>query len=430
MIIFPLFPSILAVFLKIFAEELIIYRFFQVLIYIGIITQVFRIFEKIGLNNRIRNYIIISAFFMFLFIYCIVEYNIFCVFLLLTIINVELGNIKNAKKQMIIGILSGLIIVTKQSIGIISLICSMFVVVLSNKNNVQKIKTIAIRCLFMLIPLLIMFLYLIYNNAIEQFFNYTIFGLKDFTQNKLSYIHLIVYGDFIVSLMALLTPFMYLYIIYRLIKYKIKDNILIIFVIYSISGLSIMFPIMDAGHFLPANILPVITFMYIKKDKESDEHDLNEVTKVVNIFSVILLIIIFATGIYNFLNASNYKHYKYIDAQSNEERLSEVISFIKKHPNTYIMDASAVLYMIPVDKYNGILDMILIGNIGNNGEEYVISQIKKLKDAYILIDKDSNWQNNIEIIQFIEQNYVMIEEVADFKVYKIEGQAPLRSPAF
>ena len=53
MIIFPLFPNILALFLKLIGEELIVYRIFQILIYVGIVSLVFRILKKIGLIIKI-----------------------------------------------------------------------------------------------------------------------------------------------------------------------------------------------------------------------------------------------------------------------------------------------------------------------------------------------------------------------------------------
>lgn len=431
MIIFPFFPTLLSLFLKLFVEELIVYRFFQILIYAGMLLLIFKIFDKIGLNNRVRNYIIISIFVILLSLYCVAEYNILCLLLILMIINIELSNYKNIKKNMLIGLLSGLVITTKQSIGIVTLISSIIVVILSNKNNLEKIKIICIRFLFSMIPIILLIFYLLYNNAFDQFLNYTILGLKDFSKNKLSYWYLIIYEEHIISCMAVFILFGYVYIVYKNFKCKLKDNILMILSIYSLAGLSIMIPIMNAAHFMPANIISIIILIYLLNLKRNEnEKYLNKITVTINIFSVFLIILIIITFIYNNFNSNDYKHYRYINTSNNEKRLSEVTQFIQDNPNTYIIDATSVMYMIPTEKYNGILDMLLIGNIGKNGEEKIISKISELKSGYLLIDKDSNWQNVINIIEYIEQNYELEGSVGDFNIYKIESQASLRSLTF
>ena len=161
MIIFPLFPNILALFLKVFGEELIVYRFFQILIYIGIIILVFKLLEKLKLNNRIINYLIVLL--SLLFLYCVGEYNIFCLFLILLIINLEISIKQDIKRQCLIGFLVGITFTVKQSIGIVTFVVSIILIFLKNINIIEKIKTASVRVLFFLIPLFIMLGYLFYN---------------------------------------------------------------------------------------------------------------------------------------------------------------------------------------------------------------------------------------------------------------------------
>ena len=60
----------------------------------------------------------------------------------------------------------------------------------------------------------------------------------------------------------------------------------------------------------------------------------------------------------------------------------------KEQKRVYMLDASAAIYMIPIDKYNKNYDMFLKGKLGAKGEEGQIEKLKKEKGVIVLITND------------------------------------------
>ena len=60
------------------------------------------------------------------------------------------------------------------------------------------------------------------------------------------------------------------------------------------------------------------------------------------------------------------QNFKYIKAESNEiQKIDQFIIECEKNDKTvYILDATAAIFMIPIDKYNKDYDMFLKGNLG------------------------------------------------------------------
>ena len=120
-------------------------------------------------------------------------------------------------------------------------------------------------------------------------------------------------------------------------------------------------------------------------------------------------------------------HFKYIIVSNNiSNSINQIDNYIKESDKeVYILDASAALYMIPLDKYNKNYDMFLKGNIGSGGETKQIENIKN-KDAKYLILKDiygRNWQNPEQVRAYIKENLEYIESIGIYDVYenKIEN---------
>ena len=412
LVTFPLFQNLLAIFLKIFGQELFIYRIFQIIVFVGILYFSLKLFEKLNIK-KIKSYVALLVYLIFIIFYYVCEYNVFCLFLMMILINLELS--ENIKKDFLIGILVGTAILTKQSIGI----CLLFIILLKSLFIDKSLKKAGLRFIGATIMFGILILYLYFNNCISQFLNYTIFGLKDFSKNNVSYMYLILNKNYLISLIAFLMIFVEIYILFK-IKSKIKDKNFLILFLYSLANLTFMVPIMDEAHFLLANFINIIILIYLlNNEKNITEEMAEKFSKIINIFCVILLIY-FALLIFDKLKYTEFNHYKYINPGKYEIKLNEVLSFMKENPNTYIFNAEAILYMVPADKYNGVYDMLLVGNLGKDGENLIKNEVKNLKDKYILISKINNWQTNMKIIDFVKENYEYIGNVAEFDIYKIK----------
>ena len=106
------------------------------------------------------------------------------------------------------------------------------------------------------------------------------------------------------------------------------------------------------------------------------------------------------------------------EAQINKE-IEEYIDLSEK--KVYILDATAALYMIPIDRYNKNYDLFLIGNLGKDGEEGQIKNIKKDTEKVYLIMNDKNrrnWQNPERVRKYIIKNKQKIDEIGVFDVYE------------
>ena len=79
----------------------------------------------------------------------------------------------------------------------------------------------------------------------------------------------------------------------------------------------------------------------------------------------------------------------------------------KKAIKYIIVDSEAAAAEIPLDIYNKNYSMFLKGNIGKDGEERVIKEIKNSRKRVYLIRQDKysqNWQNPTKVTNFIKNN--------------------------
>ena len=105
--------------------------------------------------------------------------------------------------------------------------------------------------------------------------------------------------------------------------------------------------------------------------------------------------------------------------KNNIKTIDEYI--INNSAKTYILDATASIYMIPIDKYNKDYDMFNKGNFGINGEDRLISEISISENTQFLILKDEyvkNWQTPEKIIEFVKKNKNKVGEIKVFDIYE------------
>ncbi len=193
-IVTPFASMVSAVFLKIFGNELIVMRLVCAVLFTLIFYLTFKIFEKLFGKNKIYKGIAIFSVLIFFYIYIDnfrIDYNFFSIFLLLIALNMELSFISNLnensqiqlmgadlRKNFLIGVLLGLIVLTKQSIGAIAIFIGIFYTILlcQNKKDIKVLfKIIGFRILGAFLPCLIFLIYLLYNNLLQDFLSYAVF---------------------------------------------------------------------------------------------------------------------------------------------------------------------------------------------------------------------------------------------------------------
>ena len=86
-----------------------------------------------------------------------------------------------------------------------------------------------------------------------------------------------------------------------------------------------------------------------------------------------------------------------------------------------MLDSNAVVYMIPMDRYNKDYDMFNIGNFGEKGENGKIEDLKNEDDIIVLLRNNEfpmHWQHPLKVRKYIEDNWIKIDTIEMYDVYK------------
>ena len=455
MITTPLLPMITALFLKLIANEVIVSRVLASVLWGGVLFSIFKILKL--LIKEENTCLIITALLGLLFrdCYCI-DYNILSLMFSLIILYIELKNIdkphfENNKTDFLIGILAGLTVCTKQSIGAILaiIVVGYKIIFVQNKREfIEYLKTAFKRIIGILIPMILVFIYLITTNSLQDFINYAVLGISTFS-NKIPYAQLMNNDKKEIQILSRIMPFILLAMAVLTIVLQNKkkkenigntDNKILTILIYSLSTIIIMYPISDEIHFLIAGTITFIGLAYIlyllgitiyNKINLQSKKKIYKITSLM--ISIIAIAFIAVRGIENITEYTKQEknetieHYKNIQISKYlQERINEIDNFIleqeKENKKVYILDAEAAIYMIPINNYNKDYDMFLKGNIGKDGQEGQIQKIKqKETNEIILIRKrnlQSNWQTPTEVVNYVRENLEFMGEVSIYEVYR------------
>lgn len=449
MVQMPLLPIICGTILKVTFNELIVMRILGAILITAILFVTYKIFETLKIHQYIINILIIGIYLLLYEHFCI-DYNFATLLIILITIYCELKNLSKSKEFLSVnkndfwfGILVGTSIAFKQTTGIfisaIFIFCKLLLC--SKKEDFKKtFKIIGIRLSGVLVPIVLLAIYLSVNNIWADFLDYTVYSLKTFS-NKISYLKLIKgnYGV-VIAVLSILVPLtialMYFISVCKKIKTDEQKNIFVLFC-YSVAAFIVVYPISDSIHFLIGSFPSLISIAYIlwivtKKIIQKSKHKkiMYGIKCFINSFTVISILVfsIYSVGILiqYISNCSNYKdsnHFKYISASS--EGINTIDNFIleqnKEGKEVYILDATAAIYMIPIDKYNKDYDMFLKGNIGAKGEEGQIEKLETLTNAIILIMNEKhrrNWQNPEQVRKYIIKNWTKVGEIKQFDIYE------------
>lgn len=437
MIQMPLLPMLASIILKIFGQEVMVMRFLA----IGLITYIeitlFLILDKLKVKDYIK-YISLILICFIITPYIAIDYNYMILAILLTIIYIEIKSylknekilVYNLKRDFILGILAGLSFASKQSTGICIMLVSFFYKCLEIKNKKdlkEFVKIVFTRGIGALIPIAIILLYLIINGAVYDFISYCILGIKTFS-NYIPYTNLLKNSEICIKILSIVIPIIIILDVSLYIKKKKK--ILLILSVYTIASMIVIYPIADNIHFLIGTFPGFISLAYftdicINKilRNENIKEFLGNFLKIATLL-ITLVCLTYSINIYVKSN-KNYelKHFKFTIMSENYIKSIKDIGdyIILSQEKVYILDATASVYMIPIDRYNKDYDMFLKGNLGKDGEEGQIEKLKNEENAIILIMNSKykrNWQNPEKVRNYIINNKEKIGEIGNFEIYE------------
>lgn len=317
---------------------------------------------------------------------------------------------------------------------------------MENKKQFKDyLKIAGMRIIGILLPVLIMFIYLVVNGAIKDFVNYAILGISTFS-NKIKYVKLFSNDKIEIRILSVLMPvsiiiMSMILIIANILKKENKNLInLLTILVYSLSIIIVMYPISDEIHFLIGGLIAIIGLIYVTFllcKIIYDKIKINKKFKIYKLLTSLICVIVFGSilktmlsNIYDYMKIEKnveISHFKNIEtSDSLVNRIKNIDNYIlykeQIGQKVYILDAEAAIYMIPINKYNKDYDMFLKGNIGKDGEKGQIEKIKKKNEnELILVRKPefkANWQTPLEVVNYIRDNLEKIDSVSIYDVYK------------
>lgn len=452
MITTPLLPMINSIFLKIVFNGIITYRVLMGIVFALIVLFIYLIIRELS-SKKLLSYI--CAFFIgtLLINKFLLDYNYLFLLIVLMIAFLEVRDLKknenfNFNHNLCVGLLTGLAFLTKQTIGLLLIIVVIFEVFIYMKKigfdlKITKfIKLIGVRIFGMMIPITMFLIYLGVNGAFNDFINYAIKGVKEFS-NSIPYYRLLNSTDYKIAIISRLFIIVYgslfiTFILECVKNKKMKDELMNIYIlaICSIPVIAIIYPISDDFHLIVASVyaLIIIAYLFILVLKKIDGFIKIDIfykkLLLIGILFIIILISFKNLIIERNINVKEnvllpFKHYEGIYVPEYlSKRISDVTDKVRSYSNSgresIIIDAEAAIYDIVLNRYKKNYDMLLIGNIGENGVEKIINEIKDSHNVYYFVKNPQyalNWQLPEDIVDYIRNNLKYHETVSVFDVY-------------
>ena len=426
----PLVSLICGIFLKVFAEEMLVTRILAIILDSAIFLIMFKIMDRLKIKDYFK-YIVLSVLAIIMMHYFTIDYNWMTLLFVLIIIYLELKESKSLKKHLIIGILAGFTFTIKQTTGLIIIAATIGINVLqirSIEDFKKCIKPVLTR-IFGAIGICIVYGLILFGlGALNDYIDYCILGISTFS-NSISYIGRLIKNSNLLFRVLSLTPFIILpTLIITYIKFKKKEGLILL--IYSLVLIVLIYPISDEIHFVVAipgilisagyllNLLSIKLNIPIKEEIVANNF--------LQCAMVLISIIFFIHGIIIFSSKNinlELNHYKLLPMEENQIASIEVIDkFIKnQEKDVYILDSTAALYMIPIDRYNKDYDMFLKGNLGSKGEDGQNKNLKSKDNKIVLILNSNyrrNWQTPENVISYIIDNMKKTGEIGVFDIYE------------
>ena len=388
MIIPPFYSFVVALFILLFGHHL---WSIHILNAIVITTMLFMIYRNIGSK--------VLLFLPFILLYTYPGYNLFSLFLIIIIITICDKNIK--EKDIIMGGLCSILILTKQSIGL----CVLIPTIYYSKNKLKALFS----CM---IPIFLFVLYLIYNSALFEFIDYCFLSLFDFSNSNK------------IILFLPLEIIICLFLIYRLIRSKGYDKKAFYVLMYQI----ITIPICDDYHFMVGFMSVWYYLLYILDIKKF---------KIKYYFVMLLFSTIYWNCLVNgyedyrlYDDPESYLYGRYVEQfiQDSVNIISDYMEKVKKdYDNIYLFTKNSYLIKMNTSYTLNKYDLINNGNMGYQGSLRYIREIKNhcldKSCLFILyryeVDRDNLKANqtNLDILNFIYDNYEYYEEIDVFDIY-------------
>lgn len=375
----PLYPFIMSIFL-IFNDSYTMFLAGQSLL----CTILFFFVNKLIPNNFVK-----FIFFVFfpIFYFVFPNYNFLIFLLLVIVIYLE----EKCANDYLIGVVLGLLILSKHTIGGVILIFSLI-----STFNLKRSGKRLLSALITLVPFLV---YLIFTKSLMSFIDLCIFGLFDFGKSN-HFFSILCFGVIMILIYAIISFF--------------KDKSYLNY--YLIASISFVIPIVDFFHFKYLFVFFIfIIFLKYKFSRKS------------NFIFLLLILGTFLSNIrsnsefllnYRFLKFSHFEYY----CVSMEDKVfyENILKKYQSYDNVFMLSMYSMLIDIASDHEITYFNIPLYGNFGYNGVNKMIKKISDVHDTYFFIEDSKNRQYAHELSDYVRKIGKKVDDFETMEIYYIE----------
>lgn len=428
-IITPLFFYIAQLFFKIFGANLLAFRIYNVVIFTVFFMLIYFIFKSLKIVRRR------ASFYTFV-ILCIskplimgeANYNIL---VFVPILIAILLIIKEKDNLVNLGILLALTFLIKQNIFIYFAI-GIFIYKFINRKNVFK--DLFKIYIISFVGIFLFLIYMYFDNNLYNFINFCFLGISEFGAKNF---FIAISGTQYIYISAISVIFSFI-IIYNK-KINIDEEIINhtkILISFGIPMLLISYPIANYYHMILSSAILLVELLYLVDSILIKNIDIKIKTEKMTYITIILIYIIYVIfllfSVKQNLEQKNIVYskgifYGSIITMENQDSISSICEYIedkeKDNIDVKILCHKANMYMIHLNKNNGIFDLAFLGNLGYGGEEKLIQKIKELNNTLILVKTDEEkffGQEARKASKYIINNYEKVDEIEEYSVFYIQ----------
>lgn len=416
----PLSAYIAALFLKLIGNNLYSFRILSIMLSFFILAEFFVLSNKMLRNKTIAfcatTFIMLIQLSNFSYDYNYLNLELILLLMLLETKDDKENSIGN---DIVVGLLIGITPLVKQSTGACIVLAELVLCWIDWKIYGKSKKKICIKIICSLLPGILFLIVLLFNGTFAAFWDYAVRGIQYF-DNHISYWEFMK-TNLLYFILGILPFFFIGTSIYRIRneKKEIKRRKTIAYILLAVAGFSETFPITDEVHFLIALTPCIICFFSSAKEVHME--------RAQSVFCNVFVVCVAGFVVITLIPQGNIKmcklnHYENIPIYEEiEEQIIELDEYIeqkqKEGYEVLIADASAAVYMIPMDIYHKDFDLLLKGNTGSKTVRNLLNVKTKALFLILKEEKQWNWQTNRKFNYYVMENYRYIEEVNGFGVY-------------
>lgn len=433
-IVTPLFLYISQIFFYLFGANLLSFRIYNVFISALFFILIYLIFKSLKVVKR--RSVLYTLIFILIFNTIVAAGANYNIMVMMPVLIALLLIIRKKENNILFGMLLFATFITKQNIYVLFAAGIFFYKILSQSEMKKKLGDLAKIYLISLAGIFVFLIYMYLDGNLYNFYNYCFGGISEFGIKNL-YIDISNSRFLYISIITTLLTFFIIH------NKKINQNLnqetiknIKDLLCFGLPLTLMSFPIFNYYHATLGSTIILIELFYIIENALIKNLAVERKKEKIFYFILIAIYILYLfygilINLYEIKNGkiildNNGAFYGTIMQKEDYEDIKIICNYIEKREkqnvDVKILSYKANLYMVKLNKNNGILDLAFVGNLGKDGENGIIAEIQNLKNTLILIQTSEEifWQESKNAREYIINNYDKIGEIQEYSIYYIK----------